>query len=128
MVEDEGAIRELLGLHLGLAGFQVEDRRTAARRWTGRRQPSTCSCSTSCCPASTACALPGSRKEGPNVDTPILMLTARDSESDKVVGLESGADDYLTKPFGVRELQARVGALMRRRPAHAERGQPAARA
>lgn len=42
------------------------------------------------------------------------MLTARDSESDTVVGLESGADDYLTKPFGIREPQARVGALMRR--------------
>jgi DNA-binding response OmpR family regulator len=54
------------------------------------------------------------RREGPNRDAPILMLTARDTESDKVVGLESGADDYLTKPFGVRELQARVGALMRR--------------
>ena len=43
------------------------------------------------------------------------MLTARDGESDKVLGLESGADDYLTKPFGVRELMARIGALMRRR-------------
>jgi DNA-binding response OmpR family regulator len=49
-----------------------------------------------------------------NVDTPILMLTARDGESDKVLGLESGADDYLTKPFGVRGLMARIGALMRR--------------
>ena len=42
------------------------------------------------------------------------MLTARDSEADIVVGLDSGADDYLTKPFGVRELQARIGAVMRR--------------
>jgi DNA-binding response OmpR family regulator len=42
------------------------------------------------------------------------MLTARDSESDKVLGLESGADDYLTKPFGIRELLARVGAITRR--------------
>ena len=48
------------------------------------------------------------------MDTPILMLTAREGESDKVLGLESGADDYLTKPFGVRELMARIGALMRR--------------
>ena len=55
------------------------------------------------------------RAGGPNTDTPILMLTAREGESDKVLGLESGADDYLTKPFGVRELMARVGALMRRR-------------
>jgi DNA-binding response OmpR family regulator len=42
------------------------------------------------------------------------MLTARREESDKVVGLDSGADDYLTKPFGVRELMARVRALLRR--------------
>ena len=43
------------------------------------------------------------------------MLTARDSELDKVVGLELGADDYVTKPFSLRELQARVRALLRRR-------------
>src|SRR5687767_7542157 len=50
---------------------------------------------------------------------PILMLTARDSELDKVVGLELGADDYVTKPFSLRELLARVRALLRRteRPA-----------
>jgi DNA-binding response OmpR family regulator len=49
-----------------------------------------------------------------NHDVPILMLTARREESDKVLGLESGADDYLTKPFGVRELVARARALLRR--------------
>ena len=59
------------------------------------------------------------RRDSANADTPILMLTARREESDKVVGLDSGADDYLTKPFGVRELMARVRALLRarRRPA-----------
>lgn len=46
--------------------------------------------------------------------TPVLMLTARDSEKDKVEGLESGADDYLTKPFSVLEFQARVRAILRR--------------
>ncbi|MEY8206021.1 MAG: response regulator transcription factor [Bermanella sp.] len=49
-----------------------------------------------------------------NVYTSILMLTARDSEADRIVGLEMGADDYLTKPFSVRELQARVKAMLRR--------------
>jgi DNA-binding response OmpR family regulator len=49
-----------------------------------------------------------------NRDVPILMLTARSEEADKVTGLESGADDYLTKPFGIRELVARARALMRR--------------
>jgi len=48
------------------------------------------------------------------VNSPILMLTARTEEIDKVLGLETGADDYMTKPFGVRELMARVKALLRR--------------
>jgi DNA-binding response OmpR family regulator len=45
---------------------------------------------------------------------PVLMLTARDEEMDKVIGLEMGADDYMTKPFGLRELQSRIKALLRR--------------
>ena len=52
-------------------------------------------------------------RQGGNT-TPIIMLTAKCSEVDKVVGLELGADDYLTKPFGMRELFARVKALLRR--------------
>ena len=48
------------------------------------------------------------------VQTPILMLTAKGQEIDKVVGLDLGADDYVTKPFGVRELLARIQALLRR--------------
>jgi two-component system response regulator RegX3 len=48
---------------------------------------------------------------------PVLFLSARDTELDKVVGLEIGGDDYLAKPFGIRELQARVKALLRRSPA-----------
>ena len=47
-------------------------------------------------------------------DTPIIMLTAREEETDKVMGLELGADDYITKPFSMRELMARVKANMRR--------------
>nr|WP_279387492.1 response regulator transcription factor [Rubrobacter taiwanensis] len=52
-------------------------------------------------------------------DVPIIMLTARDDEIDRVVGLELGADDYVTKPFAVRELVARVRAIMRRVAAQA---------
>jgi DNA-binding response OmpR family regulator len=51
------------------------------------------------------------RKE---MNVPILMLTAKDDETDKVVGLEIGADDYMTKPFSMRELMARVRAMLRR--------------
>jgi DNA-binding response OmpR family regulator len=50
------------------------------------------------------------------ISTPILMLTAKGQEIDKVVGLDLGADDYVTKPFGVRELLARIQALLRRAP------------
>lgn len=52
------------------------------------------------------------RAEG--VQTPILMLTARSEEADRVTGLDTGADDYMTKPFSVKELMARVRALLRR--------------
>ncbi len=54
------------------------------------------------------------RSEG--VTTPIMMLTAKGEEVDKVLGLEFGADDYITKPFGLRELLARVKAVLRRSP------------
>jgi two-component system response regulator RegX3 len=50
-------------------------------------------------------------------DVPVIMLTAKDSEIDKVVGLEIGADDYVTKPYSSRELLARIGAVLRRRTA-----------
>ena len=61
---------------------------------------------------------------GKKITTPILMLTAKGQEIDKVVGLDLGADDYVTKPFGVRELLARIHALLRRtaKPAAVEEG------
>jgi two-component system phosphate regulon response regulator PhoB len=55
------------------------------------------------------------RQDGVLCDLPIIMVSARDSEQDKVLALESGADDYLSKPFGPREMLARVHALLRRR-------------
>ncbi len=54
------------------------------------------------------------RLRGKNIDTPILMLTARDAVRDRVEGLDAGADDYLVKPFALAELLARVRALLRR--------------
>ena len=116
VVEDDASIRELLQLHLGLAGFAVEDLGDG-------RQALDVARTTAFDLLVLDVMLPGLdgislcravRTAGPNTNTPILMLTARDSEADIVVGLDSGADDYLTKPFGVRELQARVGAVMRR--------------
>jgi DNA-binding response OmpR family regulator len=58
------------------------------------------------------CRILRSRADGPHV--PIIMLTARTSEDDRVSGLENGADDYVTKPFSLRELSARVRAVLRR--------------
>ena len=54
------------------------------------------------------------RLRSQNISSPIIMLTAKSEEIDKVLGLETGADDYMTKPFSVRELQARVKAILRR--------------
>lgn len=53
-------------------------------------------------------------RAGKHRGTPVLMLTARDDETDRIVGLEMGADDYLTKPFSARELLARINAILRR--------------
>ena len=58
-------------------------------------------------------------------ELPVIMLTARAEEGDKVAGLEGGADDYITKPFSPRELLARINAVLRR--AHARRGRRAHR-
>ena len=65
------------------------------------------------------------RKLGADYDTPILMLTARGDDIDRIVGLELGADDYLSKPFNPRELVARIRAILRRATHRAARGGPA---
>src|SRR5580658_4824848 len=65
------------------------------------------------------------RKLGAAHGTPILMLTARGDDVDRIVGLELGADDYLSKPFNPRELVARIRAILRRATSRAARGGPA---
>jgi DNA-binding response OmpR family regulator len=60
-----------------------------------------------------------------STDLPVLMLTARDEDVDKIIGLEVGADDYLTKPFNPRELVARVRAILRRATTEREKGESA---
>ncbi len=116
VVEDDLAIRELLRLHLSLAGYHVDeigDGRSGLE--CARTIPFDVIVLDLMLPTLDGITLcRATRHDGVNKETPILMLTARDSESDKVLGLESGADDYLTKPFGVRELMARIGAITRR--------------
>ena len=64
---------------------------------------------------------------GKEIGTPILMLTAKSEEVDRVLGLESGADDYITKPFSIRELMARIKAIFRRMQMTEEAGQEPAK-
>jgi two-component system OmpR family response regulator/two-component system alkaline phosphatase synthesis response regulator PhoP len=127
VVEDEPHIRELVCLHLGLEGYTCEgvgDGQTALKRSEAERFD--LMVLDVMIPGLDGLSLCRAVRNGKtNHDVPILMLTARREESDKVVGLESGADDYLTKPFGVRELVARVRALMRR-PRQAPAGAAAA--
>lgn len=63
-------------------------------------------------------------RSGPHADLPIIMLTARDDDIDKIIGLELGADDYLTKPFNPRELVARIKAILRRADRSAKTSAP----
>jgi two-component system, OmpR family, alkaline phosphatase synthesis response regulator PhoP len=116
IVEDDPAIRELVRLHLTLGGHTVEEsangRHALSLANDTRFDLILLDLMLPDLDGITVCR--AVRAGGLNGSAPILMLTARDSESDKVLGLESGADDYLTKPFGVRELMARVAALLRR--------------
>lgn len=118
VVEDEPHIRELVCLHLGLEGYQCEgvgDGRAALQRTEVEHFDLLVL--DVMLPGLDGLALCRAVRNGrTNPDVPILMLTARRDESDKVIGLESGADDYLSKPFGVRELVARARALLRRPP------------
>jgi DNA-binding response OmpR family regulator len=116
VVEDEPNIRELVCLHLGHEGYvcdAVGDGQVALKRSENERYD--LMVIDLMIPGLDGLTLCRAVRNGQlNHDVPILMLTARREESDKVVGLESGADDYLTKPFGVRELVARARALLRR--------------
>jgi DNA-binding response OmpR family regulator len=116
IVEDERNIRELVALHLGHEGYTcvaVADGAAALQRTEAERFDLLVV--DVMIPGLDGLSLVRAVRNGRlNQDVPILILTARRDEADKVVGLESGADDYLTKPFGVRELVARARALLRR--------------
>src|ERR1700751_432117 len=113
VVEDDQHIRELVLLHLGLEGFTTVASGDGAEALqlarTERFDLVVLDVMLPGLDGVTVCR--AIRREPHLKDVPILMLTARREESDKVNGLESGADDYLTKPFGMREFIARVRAL-----------------
>jgi DNA-binding response OmpR family regulator len=103
LVDDESNIRDLAAMYLEKEGFTVEQAangQDALDRF-GQGQPAMVVLDV---------MMPG--MDG--FDVPILMLTARSEDVDKIVGLELGADDYMTKPFNPRELVARVKAILRR--------------
>ena len=116
VVEDDTHIRDLIVLHLGLEGLEtvaIPDGHEALGRASA--EPFDLVVLDLMLPGVDGISICRAiRRDGLNQDVPILMLTARREESDKVLGLESGADDYLAKPFGIRELVARVRALLRR--------------
>jgi DNA-binding response OmpR family regulator len=116
VIDDEAVIRELVCLHLGLSGFHCvsagEGRSGLERARAELFQLIVLDLVMPGMDGISVCRT--LRLEPQTRATPILMLTARREEADKVLGLESGADDYLTKPFSVRELVARAGALTRR--------------
>jgi len=117
IVEDEPAIQELVACNLELAGYRV-DRAESAEQALGLVRESL--------PDLIVLdwMLPGMngvelarrlRADKRTQDIPIIMLTARADEQDKLTGLDTGADDYITKPFSPHELNARVKAVLRRR-------------
>src|SRR5512145_1666952 len=130
VVEDEQNIRDLVCLHLRIEGIECVAAATGVEGLDlAGRQPFDLIVLDLMLPGVDGLSICRAvRRDTPNRDVPILMLTARRDEADKVLGLDSGADDYLTKPFGVRELVARVRALLRRRRPFAGEHAPAVQA
>jgi two-component system phosphate regulon response regulator PhoB len=116
IVEDERPIREMIAFGLRRSGFEVseaEDCR-AARAALANRRPDMLLVDWMLPDTSGLEFTRALKRERETRDLPVIMLTARAEESDKVAGLEGGADDYITKPFSPRELVARINALLRR--------------
>ena len=125
LVEDDTHIADLVSLYLDQSGFRVYQAgdAEAGLRAVAERAPRLVILDV---------GLPGEldgleicRRLRATSDVPVIMLTARDGEIDRVLGLELGADDYVTKPFSPRELVARVKAVLRRSDATARRNGPA---
>ncbi|MDD3883947.1 MAG: phosphate regulon transcriptional regulator PhoB [Gallionella sp.] len=116
LVEDELAIQELLEFNIRQAGFQVMRAEDAETAWQQiRTQLPDMILLDWMLPNTSGIVLAKQlRADARTKDIPIIMLTARGDERDKVMGLEAGADDYITKPFSPRELMARIRAVLRR--------------
>ena len=114
VLEDAAAVRELVGFHLRRAGFQVIEADSATSAWPSVGNADLVVLDWMLPDEPGLVFLRRLRDRNWGVEVPVLMLTARATEMDRIEGLESGADDYLVKPFSVAELVARVRALLRR--------------
>ena len=117
VVEDESAIAELISINLRHAGFEVTIAATAeqAQAAVDGVLPDLIILDWML-PGQSGLALAKRwRGEARTRELPVIMLTARADEADKIVGLDAGADDYLTKPFSTNELMARIRAVLRRK-------------
>ncbi len=116
VVEDEGPIRQMIAFNLSRAGFEVEEAEdcSSARLRIADSRPDLLLVDWML-PDSSGLELTRTlRREEANREMPIIMLTARAEERDKLLGLDGGADDYITKPFSPRELLSRINAVLRR--------------
>ena len=116
VVEDEQPIRDLIAFGLRRAGCDVAlaEHSQAALASIGDRRPDLVLVDWMLPDMSGLELVRQLRRDSNTRDIPIMMLTARAEEADRVAGLDSGADDYLTKPFSARELLARIQAILRR--------------
>ncbi len=116
LLEDDSAIRELVAYTLtgSIAETRGFERASELRAAMEKELPELLILDVMLPEEDGLSVLRSLRKEPKTATLPIMMLTARSSEYDKVLGLDSGADDYLTKPFGMMELISRVRALLRR--------------
>jgi two-component system phosphate regulon response regulator OmpR len=124
VVDDDSRIRELLRRYLGQEGFEVtlaEDGKALNRVLL--RETADLIVLDLMMPGEDGLSI-CRRLRAANDRTPIIMLTAKDEDVDRIVGLEVGADDYLGKPFNPRELLARIHAVLRRRPPSEAPGAP----
>jgi two-component system phosphate regulon response regulator PhoB len=123
IVEDEPAIAELVSFTLQEAGWNSFTARNTAEAWEfiHRRSPQVVLLDWMLPDQSGLRLLSRIRSDRQLSGIPVIMLTAKSMEEDKIAGLNNGADDYITKPFSPRELTARIKALLRRKaPEHAE--------
>jgi two-component system phosphate regulon response regulator PhoB len=120
VVEDEPAIVELVTYSLREAGWDIRSAETAGAAWDSisRGKPDLILLDWMLPDQSGLRLLSRMRADRDFQDIPVIMLTAKSMEEDKIAGLNNGADDYVTKPFSPRELLARSRALLRRKSPH----------